>query len=132
MDKLDAAKEAKAIVKEQKHEVERKLAAAEPKTEEKKAVPAKKEEKKAVKEEKFEEKFLTLSLKDALGAPRCNRSRAAGKVLKALLKRHIKKDVAIDKSLNEAIWARSMRKPPMKVKVKVRITKDKATAYLAK
>ncbi|NYZ79675.1 60S ribosomal protein L31 [Candidatus Micrarchaeota archaeon] len=141
MDKLEAAKEAKAIVKEQKHEEARKqekglaeiAKETKPTPEEKKAaVDVKKEAKKELKEEKFEEKFLTLSLKDAHKAARCGRARKAGKVLKAQLKKHIKRDVLVDKSLNEAIWARGMRTPPTKIKVRVRITKDKATAYLAK
>jgi large subunit ribosomal protein L31e len=126
--KVEAAAEDKAILEQQKR-TEEKKAEAKAEVKEVKAEPKKEEKKEAKKEEKAVEKILTLSLKDAWKAPRTQRARAAVKVLKVQLKKHIKQDVSIDKSLNSFVWAKGIQVPPSKVKVKVKITKDSAIAY---
>jgi large subunit ribosomal protein L31e len=100
-----------------------------PKAEAKKA-PEKKEDKKKP-EEKFEEKVMTIPLRDAWRAPRTRRGSAAIKVLKEKLKQHLKKEIKLDVSLNRAIWAKGIRKPPRRIRVKARIGKDVATIYPA-
>jgi large subunit ribosomal protein L31e len=93
------------------------------------AQPSKEPKKDAKPEEKFEEKMLTVSLRDAWKAPRTKRASAAVKVLRQQLRRHTKKEGKISLALNHAIWARGIQKPPRTLKLKVRITKDAATAY---
>ena len=122
--KIESAAEDKANLEQQRKNEEKKN---EVKTEVKAEV--KKEEKKAAKEEKAVEKVLTLSLKDAWKAPRTQRARGAVKVLKIQLKKHIKREVLIDKTLNQFVWANGIQTPPSKVKVKVKITKDSAIAF---
>ncbi len=129
-EKKEAAIQAKTLKKaeEKKAEEEEKKAEPEKKTAKKKAEA--KTKKKA--EEKKEERIMTLSLRDAWASKRTNRTRAAVKVLKRQLKRHVKKEVKIDKSLNELIWARGDQHPPRKVRVRVVIGAETATAYPAK
>ena len=134
MANAESANEAKAIIKEQTKEAERKQKASEApevKTEEKKAAPVKAEKPKKA-EEKVEEKIITISVKDAWKAPRCDRAMTVAKVLKKLLKKNLKRDdVKLDMSLNELIWAKGMRSPPNKIKVKVKLTKSSAIAFPA-
>ena len=122
--KIESAAEDKAILEQQKKNEEKKN---EVKTEVKAEKPA--EKKAAVKEEKAVEKVMMLSLKDAWKAPRTQRARAAVKVLKIQLKKHIKMDVAIDKTLNQFVWANGIQTPPSKIKVKVMVKKDSAIAF---
>ncbi|MEM0372716.1 MAG: hypothetical protein QXO69_02675 [archaeon] len=139
-EKIEAAREAKAIVKEKQKEEKRKqekVASEEAKeaksaSEEKKAAESAKKEAKKAEDEKAEEKFFTFSLKKSRRAPKCDRSRAAMKALKQQLEKHVKKQVLVDRSLNDVIWSRGIKSAPSKIKVKVRITKDKATAYPVK
>jgi ribosomal protein L31E len=95
----------------------------------KKEAPKPEQKKEAKPEEKFEERLMTLSLRDAWNAPRTKRASAAVKVLKQQLRRHTKKEGKVSLALNHAIWSRGMAKPPRTLKLKVRITKDAATAY---
>jgi ribosomal protein L31E len=128
------------------------MADAKDKTEEKtpekkaQALPSQKEEKKETakadkkdekkgakkddkKEEKKEVKMVSLSLRGAICCSRTKRAKAAMRVLKEQLKRHVKRDVLISAELNALIWRRGIEHPPRKVKARVEITKDKATAY---
>ena len=109
---------------------------AEPKKEQAKPAAAKKEEpKKAEKpkekkpEEVLEEKIITIPLRDAWKSPRKKRASAAVKVLREQLKRHMKKDTKLDISVNRALWAKGIKNPPRKMKLKVKIMKDFARAY---
>jgi len=95
--------------------------------------PKKKPEKKVAekKPEKLEERVLTLSLRDAWATKRNNRTRAAVKTLKRQIAKHTKKEPKLDKSLNQKLWARGDQKPPRKIKVRVAIGKETATAFPA-
>lgn len=141
--KADVAKEVKAKIKEDEKAEKKKEETAEIKAEEKKPEPkaeakpgvkkpekkpeAKKELKKP--EEVLEEKVITLSLREAWKAPRNRRAKAAVRVLKEQLKRHIKKDTKIELSVNKAIWKRGIKNPPRKIKLNVKVYKDFARAY---
>lgn len=70
-----------------------------------------------------QERIYTVPLKEAWNAQRYRRSEKAMMVLKAFAKRHMKaKDVAVDNAVNETIWARGIKNPPHKIRVKM--TKD--------
>lgn len=109
----------------------------EKKPEEKKEKPAKKEEPKKgakpekpeKKEEVLEERILTIPLRDAWKVPRTRRTRAAVKILKKQLERHLKKPVVLDVSLNRVLWKKGIQKPPRRIKVKARIMKERAKIY---
>ena len=120
----EVAKEVKPTEGEKKTAKEVK---AEPKKEEKKAPSKKKKE-----EPKGEEKVMTVSLKDAWATRRNNRANAAVRVLKKEIKRHIKKEVKVDQSLNSVIWERGAQKPPRTVKVRLVIGSEAVRAYAAK
>jgi len=143
--KADVAKEVKAKIKEDEKAEKKKEETAEAKTEAKpekaeakpevkkpeKKPEAKKEAKKELKkpEEVLEEKVITLSLREAWKAPRNRRAKAAVRVLKEQLKRHIKKDTKLELSVNKAIWKRGIKNPPRKIKLNVKVYKDFARAY---
>ena len=150
--KADVAKEVKAKIKEEEKAEKKKEETAEAKVEEKKpepkaeakpeakpekaeAKPAKGEKKPEAKkelkkpEEVLEEKVITLSLREAWKAPRNRRAKAAVRVLKEQLKRHIKKDTKLELSVNKAIWKRGIKNPPRKIKLNVKVYKDFARAY---
>ncbi|MFA5869884.1 MAG: 50S ribosomal protein L31e, partial [Candidatus Bathyarchaeia archaeon] len=69
------------------------------------------------------ERIYTVPLKEAWNAQRYRRSERAMMVLKAFAKRHMKATtVTVDTSVNETIWARGIKSPPHKIRVKM--TKD--------
>jgi large subunit ribosomal protein L31e len=69
------------------------------------------------------ERIYTVPLKEAWNAQRYRRSERAMMVLKAFAVRHMKaKEVTVDTTVNEAIWARGIKSPPHKIRVKM--TKD--------
>ncbi len=69
------------------------------------------------------ERIYTVPLKEAWNAQRYRRSERAMMVLKAFAKRHMKATtVTVDTSVNENIWARGIKSPPHKIRVKM--TKD--------
>jgi large subunit ribosomal protein L31e len=80
-----------------------------------------------------QERIYTVPLKEAWQAQRYRRSEKAVMVLKAFAVRHMKaKEVSVDTSVNEVIWARGIKSPPHKLRVKM--TKDdegKVTITLA-
>ena len=70
-----------------------------------------------------QERIYTVPLKEAWNAQRYRRSEKAVMVLKEFSIRHMKaKEVTIDTTVNEAIWARGIKSPPHKIRVKM--TKD--------
>jgi large subunit ribosomal protein L31e len=70
-----------------------------------------------------QERIYTVPLKEAWNAQRYRRSERAMMVLKAFAVRHMKaKEVTVDTTVNEAIWARGIKSPPHKIRVKM--TKD--------
>jgi len=95
---------------------------------------AKKETKATV--EKIEREYIIPVRKQVGVVPRYKKTNKAIKTIKEFLARHMKvrdrdlKKIKIDRFLNEAVWARGIRKPPMKIKVKAVKEGDIVTAYL--
>jgi len=118
--------EKKAEAKPEKAEAKKPEKKAEAKPEEKK--PEKKKEEKKI-EEVLEERVITIPLREAWKSPRTKRAKTAIRVLRDQLKRHVKKEIKFDISVNKAIWARGIKNPPRKIKVNVKIMKDSAKAY---
>jgi len=80
-----------------------------------------------------QERIYTVPLKEAWHAQRYRRSEKAMMVLKAFAKRHMKaKEVAVDNVVNETIWARGIKSPPHKIRVKMtKDDEDKVTITMA-
>jgi len=71
-----------------------------------------------------EERAYTVNLREAWRAPTKNRTPRAIRVLKEFVKRNMKvESVIMSNEINEAVWARSIEKPPRKLKI--RAVKDK-------
>lgn len=69
------------------------------------------------------ERIYTVPLKEAWNAQRYRRSEKAMMVLKAFAVRHMKAGtVKVDAAVNAAVWARGIKSPPHKIRVKM--TKD--------
>ncbi len=69
------------------------------------------------------ERIYTVPLKEARNAQRYRRSEKAMMVLKAFAVRHMKAaSVKVENDVNHAIWARGIKTPPVKIRVKM--TKD--------
>ena len=69
------------------------------------------------------ERIYTVPLKEARNAQRYRRSEKAMMVLKAFAVRHMKAGtVKVDAAVNAAVWARGIKSPPHKIRVKM--TKD--------
>ncbi len=70
-------------------------------------------------EEKIE-RLYTVTLGKAYEYTRTKRTRRTVSILRQFLIRHMKSvDIKISEQLNEFLWARSMQKPPRRVKIKV-------------
>lgn len=101
------------------------------------AKPLAKEQKKTEKaaekpaEKLKEERILTVSLRRAWKTPKTRRARAAVKVLKSQLERHLKKEIKIDGTVNQKIWENGITNPPHKLKLKVQVFENFARAFLA-
>lgn len=85
-------------------------------------------------EEIKEERILILNLRDSKKAPLYKRSKKAINLIKEMIKKYTKqKEVWIDTSVNENIWKKGIKKPPLKIKLRVLITnKERALALLSK
>ncbi len=69
------------------------------------------------------ERIYTVPLKEAWNAQRYRRSEKAMMVLKAFAVRHMKAStVTVDTAVNQAVWARGIKSPPRRIRVKM--TKD--------
>ena len=74
--------------------------------------------------EKIEREYVIPLREKCRVVPRYKKANKAIKTIKEFLVRHMKlydqdlKKIKIDKYLNEVIWARGIRKPPIKVRVK--------------
>lgn len=80
------------------------------------------------------ERIYTVPLGEAYDAVRNKRVPRAVKMLRTFIARHMKADgerITLSGALNEYLWARSIQKPPRRVKV--RLVKDEGTikAFLA-
>jgi large subunit ribosomal protein L31e len=70
-----------------------------------------------------EERIYTVPLGKAWVVPKYRRAEKAITILRQFTLRHMKpEEVVIDPSVNEAIWARGIRNPPRKIRV--RLSKD--------
>ncbi|MGA9098136.1 MAG: 50S ribosomal protein L31e [Methanotrichaceae archaeon] len=67
------------------------------------------------------EHVYTIPLRIVKSVPRWRRTNRAMSEVRDYLSKHMKtpaEDVKIDKSLNEALWARGDEKPPQKIRVR--------------
>jgi large subunit ribosomal protein L31e len=72
-------------------------------------------------EEGEEAHIFTISLSKCKNLPRTKRARIAMSTIKSYIATHMKvteSDVWIDASVNDAIWAKGIKKPPSKIRVK--------------
>ncbi len=73
--------------------------------------------------EPAEERIYTVPLGRAWVVPRYRRAEKAVTVLRKFVQRHMKpEEVVIETAVNEAIWARGIKNPPRKIRV--RLSKD--------
>lgn len=78
----------------------------------------------------MEEKIYTIPLIKAKSVPRTKRAKRAIKEIKEFLSRHMKVEtVKVDKSVNELVWSRGIKKIPSKVRIKAVKMEDVAWAY---
>jgi len=75
------------------------------------------------------EKIITVNIRrEVERKPYWNRSAKAPSILRKYLQKHVKaKTIVIDRKTNEKIWQRGIKKPLMKMRVKV-TTSDDGTA----
>jgi len=74
--------------------------------------------------EVVEERIYTIPFRKVWATPRGKRSPRASRMLRDFVRRHMKtEDVEISNEVNEELWARSIKKPPREIKV--RLVKDK-------
>lgn len=65
------------------------------------------------------EQIYVIPLRDVKRVPCYKRANAAVSDVRAFLGHHMKsEDVKLDKSINEAIWARGAHKPPRRIRVR--------------
>jgi len=89
--------------------------------------PEKKEEhKKEVK--KGPARVYTVPLK--VGQPRTKKTRKAVSQLKTFITKHTKQEAVIDQKLNEYLWERGRKKPPIRIRVSVE-TDDEGRALVS-
>ena len=66
----------------------------------------------------MEEKVFTIPLRHVFEGSRLKRAKRAITAVRTFLTKHMKaEDVSVGKSINEAIWARGIQKPPRRVRV---------------
>jgi len=122
----EAAPQAEAKVEQEKEKKEEKGKAGE-----------QEEQKKEGREEKPKfkvERDYVVPLRKVYWLGRNRRAKRAVRVLREFVLRHTKAErVVLDGEVNEAIWARSIKKPPRRLAVHVGVTEDKkAYVYLQK
>ena len=92
---------------------------------------------KETKPEKIEKEYVIPLRKEWKKVPRYKRANKAIKAIKEFLVKHMKirdrdlKKIKVDKYLNEAIWFRGIKNPPIKIKVKARKEGDNIIAELS-
>lgn len=72
-------------------------------------------------EEEEEERIFTVPLSKCKNLPRTKRARIAMDTIKSYIGSHMKvpkNDVWVDASVNKRVWARGMKKPPSRIRVK--------------
>ncbi len=85
------------------------------------------------KEEITEERTYIVPLRRAYGSPPKYRAKKAVIILREFFKRHMKAtELVILPEVNDEIWAKSIRKPPRKLKIRAtKSIEGKVTLYLA-
>ncbi|UCH56820.1 MAG: 60S ribosomal protein L31 [Candidatus Bathyarchaeota archaeon] len=77
--------------------------------------------------ESVEERIYTVPLSRAWVAPPYRRAEKAISLLREFVQRHMKpEEIIIQPTVNEAIWARGIKKPPRRIRV--RLSKDEEGA----
>jgi large subunit ribosomal protein L31e len=67
-----------------------------------------------------EERVYTINLAKIVLTPMNKRSNRAINMIKAYASKHMKSnDIKIDQELNELIWAKGIRSPPRRIRVKI-------------
>jgi large subunit ribosomal protein L31e len=68
-----------------------------------------------------EEKIIMVNLRKELKkVPRWTRASKAVRIIKEILEKQIEtENLEIDKNLNEKIWSRSSKNPPVKLRIKI-------------
>lgn len=67
------------------------------------------------------ERIYQIPLREVYERPRTKRAPLAIRTIKKFIARHMSTDIDkvwIDRSINEAIWARGIQKPPRRIRVK--------------
>ncbi|MCK5043611.1 60S ribosomal protein L31, partial [Candidatus Pacearchaeota archaeon] len=89
------------------------------------------------KTDEIEREYTIPLRKEWKKVPRYKRANKAIKAIKEFLVQHMKirdrdlKKIRLDKSLNEVIWSRGIKKPPVKIKVKATKKGDIVRAELS-
>jgi large subunit ribosomal protein L31e len=71
--------------------------------------------------EEEEEHIFTVSLSKCKNLPRTKRAKVAMETVRSYISSHMKvpkDDVWVDSSVNNLIWAKGLKKPPSKIRVK--------------
>ena len=82
-------------------------------------------------EEKKEEKVFTVPFRDVYESHRMLRAKRASKLVRSFLVRHMKTEedrIKIGASINKAIWARGIQRPPRRVKIHV-VRNEEGTVF---
>ena len=72
-------------------------------------------------EDEEDERIFTIPLSKCKNLPRTKRAKVAMETVRSYVGSHMKvseKDVWIDASVNDKIWLRGIKKPPLKIRVK--------------
>lgn len=78
------------------------------------------------------ERTHTIPLGDTYYAAKTRRANVAIKKIRGYIEKRLKlSNVKIDPKINEAVWGRSIRKPPRTIRIKISEEEDKKTAVLA-
>ncbi len=121
-EKVEKAREEKAVEKEQKKAEVRKK-------EEQKPEKKPEKQKKKVTKKKLPEEVHTINLRAAYDKPRTRRARAAINLIREYVEKHKRKEARISPELNQVIWERGIEKPPRKIRVKLVIGEEFVTVY---
>ena len=84
--------------------------------------------------EKLKEQIYVIPLRDVQHTPRWERGKRAMKAIRDYLAQHMKsREIKLDQSINEAVWARGSHKPPSRIRVRAMKFEDgQVEAELAK
>jgi len=72
-----------------------------------------------------EERVYVVPLRDAYRAPLTKRAKVAIRIVREFAKRHTKADVVkISPEVNEVVWARGIKHPPRRIKVRIDVREE--------